>query len=278
MKLQSTSVLICAMACAMLAHDSYAGDIANAVRQGGGIPDASDGGYVEVGGGALYLESPIYGVPEDGQEETVPILTVNARYQFKGLFVEAFSESENSLNLGYNAWNSDHWLFDIIMSNQHYELSEEVSDKLAGLRRRKADMMSGVRFTGYYGSYITQLLLLHDISDTHHGHVGNFNIGRGWQARNWNLHALVGARYRSKKVNDYYFGVRDYEASEQFPAYEAGDGTYYMAELGITYPVNENWVFRSFVRHTQLPDDLMGSPLIVDDKLLFFATSLNFVF
>ena len=277
MKLQICLLFTCLVV--FPARPLFAADIATEVRRGGEVEaDTSDGGYLEIGGGLYYIESPIYGIPEDGQKEILPAITINARYQYKGWFAEAFSESQNGLSLGYNAGNSRHWIIDLIGSIQHQELSEEESDKLEGLRSRHSDFMGGARLTGYHGNYVTQLQLLHDISNTHHGYLVDVNAGRGWQIRNWNLHALLGARYRSEKIIDYYLGVRDYEASERFPAYTAEGGMFYTVETGVTYPLAQNWVFSSFMRYTRLPNKLTGSPLIIDNDAFEFLASINFVF
>jgi len=54
--------------------------------------------------------------------------------------------------------------------------------------------------------------------------------------------------------------------------------TSYSAELGATYPVNENLIFRSTARYTHLDNEVTNSPLQDGDFRLGWSTSLSYVF
>lgn len=268
---------------ATFASNCFSADLSHEVRRGTTSPGAGDGGYFEIGLGAVAYTSPLYGLPRgnnrQGRVDWGPFVDINARYQFRGLFFEAFSQSIEELTLGYNFHNTSRWVFDLIAIQEHPEMSESTSKDYAGLNKRYLDLLAGPRMTGYLGSSIVQFHALKDISSVHHGHLYTAKIGQHWQHRNWNFHGILGATYRSREITRYYISVSEDEASERFPYFQAGGGgTVFAAEVGATYPLSPNWVFRGFVRRFQYPSWVKQSPLMVSDHAEVIAASINYVF
>ncbi len=258
-----------------------AGDLSSEIRKGASGPDNHNGGYFEVGLGMVSYTTPIVGMPEGntkGEVHTEGFLDINARYQYGCLFAELFSQSLEQFTLGCNFYNGENWSLDWVGLAEHDEMSEEESDDYRGLKKRRGDFMSGPRATAYFGNYIVQLHALTDISNTHHGELYSLKLARHWQYRNWTVHGIVGATYRSRQVNDYYFSIDESEASEKYPHSNVPAGMAYVAELGVTYPLNEKWVFRSFIRRLDLESAALRSPLILDDHGETVATSISYVF
>lgn len=275
-----TGILLCGLLMGV-GLPSYAGDLSTEVRKGTSGPDNRNGGYFEVGAGIATSTNPIVGIPEGnekGEVHTEVFLDINARYQYGCLFGELFSQSLEQFTLGCNFYNGENWSLDWVGLTQHDEMSEEVSDDYRGLKRRRDDFMSGPRATAYFGNYIVQLHALTDISDTHHGELYSLRLARHWQYRNWTLHGIVGATYRSQQIMDYYFSIDESEASEKYPQSEVPAGMAYVVELGVTYPLSEKWVFRSFIRRMDLESSAMRSPLIMDNHGEAIATSVSYVF
>ncbi len=106
----------------------------------------------------------------------------------------------------------------------------------------------------------------------------NLSYAKNWQHRNWNFHSLFSLTHRSNKLVDYYLGVREDEVTEVFSLYKAGSGNEFNFEVGLTYPVNENWVLRSTAQYIKLSSDFSESPLAYDDDGAVFLTSLRYVF
>jgi len=88
----------------------------------------------------------------------------------------------------------------------------------------------------------------------------------------------VGVTYRSHKTADYYFGIDESEASEQYPVFEATSAIAYVSEVGVTYPLSEKWVFRSFIRRMDIGAPAKHSPLILDDHGEVIASAISYVF
>lgn len=265
------------IASSMFASTAYSNDIARDIREGREAAGSADGGFLELGLSAIYYDLPITGMT-DGERGVGIGIALNGQYEWRGLFIEAMTESERGLTFGYNFGGTDSWQLDLVLSNQHDEISDEIDDELMGLRARKADFMLGMRSTHYFGKSIAQLAVLGDISDRHHGVVLNAAVGRFWQVRNWNLHSVLQLRHRSAKIVDYYVGIREDEANEQFAAYEADAGNEIGLELGLTYPLNEKWILRSTTQFYWLSSELSDSPLARDNNGLTWLTSVTRVF
>lgn len=258
-----------------------AGDLSSEIRKGASAPDNHNGGYFEIGLGVTSYTHPIVGMPEGntkGDVHTEGFLDISARYQYGCLFGEIFSQSLEQFTLGCNFYNGDNLSLDWVGLAQHDEMSGDETNDYRGLKKRRGDFMSGPRATAYFGNYIVQLHALVDISNTHHGELYSLKLARHWQYRNWTVHGIVGATYRSRQITDYYFSIDAAEASEKYPQSEVPAGMAYVVELGVTYPLNEKWVFRSFIRRIDLQSAAMRSPLILDDHGEAIATSISYVF
>jgi MipA family protein len=259
----------------------WAGDLSSDVRKGASGPDNRNGGYFEIGFGIPSFTSPVVGMPEGntkGEVHTEGFLDISARYQYQCLFAELFSQSLEQFTLGCNFYNSDSWSLDWVGSAPHDEMSAEENKDYRGLHKRRGDFMSGPRATAYFGNYIVQLHALTDISNTHHGELYSLKLARHWQYRNWTIHGILGATYRSRQITDYYFSIDESEASEKFPQYDAPAAMAYVVEVGASYPLSEKWVFRSLIRRLDIDSGATKSPLILDDHGQMIATSISYVF
>lgn len=252
----------------------WAADIARDVRISGSSPYSEDGGFFEIGSSQAFKTRPII-----GEDDSFTInLFLSGRYQKNGFFIEAIEDSFTFLSLGYNVWNNDVWSVDLIGSSLNSDFIDNGSEELDGIEEKGADFLIGGRATGYFGNNIIQMNLLGDVSSTHDGIIASVEGGRSWQVRNWNYHALLGIRYNSKKVANYYFGVLPQEASSTIPAFTAKAGSIITADIGVTYPISEHWVFRSSAQLEYLTENLRDSPIVDGNYGTRFSTTFSYVF
>lgn len=238
---------------------------------------ASTENYFELGLGVAVGLGP--SLTDDNDKWAGAHWIINGSYTWNGLFIEKYGESGDPILLGYNAYESDNWSLDFVLGPKFGGLSFD--DKFKDLDKRNSSTMFGARLTGYIGENIVQLSLKHDISGNSHGTSALALIGRNWQVRNWNFHGLVGFSFFDSRVNDYYYGVSKDEASRsQFTEYSPGANVNFHAEAGVTYPIAENWVFRSTARFGTVSDADMNSPLFETTRStsMSFRTSLSYVF
>lgn len=260
-----------------------AADINRELQQGGMTPENRNGGYLDIGLGVGMMQNPIYGIPEGndaGESNWHPMVyvNINGRYQYRNFYVEANSEAVHGFNMGYNFYDDGTWTADILFSHSFDGFGPDDSEDWEGFSQRHPDLGAGFRFGYYNPNYICQFRFQQDVSGAHGGQNASIFFGKSWQVRNWNYHALVGVTYYSSKLLDYYFGIDESEAKEGFPATRASAGYMLDAEIGLAYPLAEDWVFRAGYRYGRLPNNATDSALVVRENYQILATSLNYVF
>ncbi|WP_076409818.1 MipA/OmpV family protein [Shewanella sp. UCD-KL12] len=264
---------------------TYASDIASSVA--GGVDNRlADGGYFELGA-SVYSVNKV-DVRQSDYQSIEPSLLLSGMYQYKGLFVEMVHQSQDGINLGYNIWNSDNWSLDLLFANlkSSWARSEEYNPALLNEAGRNAYLMSedslyigaGFRATRYWGDhYVFQYRIVSDYYDDQ-GIQSSARLGKSWQVRNWNFHALASVEYSSSTLNQYLFGVSSEEATELFPEYQPDSSFGYGIELGVAYPISESFVFRAMYRINLLSDEVTDSPFNQSDYVSFFNASISYVF
>jgi outer membrane protein len=216
-------------------------------------------------------------------------LIINGSYNWSNIFVENYSESGHGVVFGYNAFNNDNWSFDLTATTEWLKQSSfENNGRFGYINNRdySKEFTVGGRLIGSFGDNIVQFTFNQDATGDHNGTTVSAQIGRNWQVRNWNFHGIVGAEYASAKLNDYYVGVSAERAThlsnffEGFSVYDAGASVSFSTELGVTYPISEDWVFRATARAATIADELTKSPYYVtkDSVATSFRTSLSYVF
>jgi outer membrane protein len=107
-----------------------------------------------------------------------------------------------------------------------------------------------------------------DVSATHDGFAIEVDYGYAIHGRRWTLEPGLMLRYKSRALNDYYWGVREDEASAALPAYRAGDGINLQASLrGSYYLTGKTRLVGAFTVE-RLNDSAARSPLVVDHAVL----------
>ncbi len=89
----------------------------------------------------------------------------------------------------------------------------------------------------------------------------------------------VGIVWQDEDYNDYYYGVRNREATAAFPAYSADEDINYRFDLaaGYTRP-GSRWVYTGGVRYELMGDEIDDSPIISDDKVFSAFAGMAYSF
>lgn len=273
----------------LVACPVQANDIAREVRIGSVGADYSDGYYVEIGvGGSLGNTHKAQENPADDDEIYLELeLLLSGEFRYKGFFGGFTEGTFDGINFGYNFFNTRRLSFDFLASSFNGELDidyEEIEDSDSEAARTRKLLNrdtfyngAGLRATAYLEDYILQFRLVSDIHRSN-GLQGSARIGRHWQIRNWNFHAIGGFVYDSTDLNRYLWGVSEDEASERFPEYNPGAGWKFQFETGSVYPLRKDWVFRSLLRYTNFSKEVERSPLMVNPFSLSLGVSINYVF
>ena len=268
----------------LLTSKLHAADIATDASAGSGAHDNSNGGYFEFGVGLN-----IRGTTDELR--LTRTLLLSGAYRYRGVFFEAFTPSigasrhgveVDGITIGINLWNDNRWSVDLLAADTRSRFRNVIPDNddedSAAIVRDSLYSGAGLRVTGYFGDTIFQFRL---VDDTHGGNgiVSSATLGYSRQLRNWNLHSLLRADYISRETGQYWYSVSADEATSGFPEFEmSSSAVTYSVEIGATYPINQNVVFRSTARYTQIPSEIRESPF-TDSRFVFgWNTTLSYVF
>ena len=255
-----------------LSQPVFSADISRDVREGR-EDESVHGGYVEIGVVYGYKDFPV-----PGAQEYIGGISIGGHYRFKRFFIDANAESYSQFQVGLNAYSGKDWSFDFLVAGSEFGAQSELNKTLEEFTNRQPGTNVGVRASGYSGPLILQLEFMRDVTGAHGGHLATATIARQWLFHNWNFHALAGLRYESSDSLDYQFGLSESQATEEYPAYEAKAGTTAVLEVGLTYPLNEYFVYRATARYWRFPDSISNSPVITDDGYYALVNSMFFVY
>jgi outer membrane protein len=129
---------------------------------------------------------------------------------------------------------------------------------------------------GDWGS--AALRAFHDVSGTHDGYELSAYYSRRWTVGRLSLTPTVGVAYKSARLNDYYWGVHQDEATFALPAYEAGAGFGLEGGLVANYYLSRNLRVALSVNYERLAHDVADSPWAKEGHVLAYFSGLAWSF
>jgi len=239
----------------------------------------NDNNFLEFNFGVAAFESRY----TDAPQKLGAFLNIYLNYQWHGFFFEnKGGRSLGSPGAGYNFYNQGSWELDAYISQTHHGILTKFDetlgnehDGLVGLSTRDEDVRLGLRVTHYLDNNSALRVLLAPF-----GNRGPFVgawYGRTWQFHNYNFHAIAGAQYHAAETLDYYYGVQGNDISEKFPFFAPGSGITTSAEIGLTYPLAQDWLVDTSFKLTRLPNSIADSPLIERQVEAVAQVSLTYV-
>jgi outer membrane protein len=108
----------------------------------------------------------------------------------------------------------------------------------------------------------------HDVSGTHGGYGAEAEYSYLFRGRRWSIEPSIAIHYRSRALDDYYWGVRPDEASAALPAYSAGAGVNWETGLRASWYLTKHWRLAASARYERLNDAVADSPLTKDRAVM----------
>lgn len=260
----------------MFINQTMASDIAHSLRnntQGNSLTE----NYIELG--IFGFTGVLPSVKEDDDGVSGIGILANGSFNINGFFIEKQGESQEPFVFGYNAYDDDLWSFDIVIATTFGGLPDD--DRFKDLDARRASIMLGGRLTGNVFGNTIQLLAKTDVSSHSNGTTFSALLGRNWQIRNLNLHAMIGLNYIDDNQSNYYYGINQKEANKTtFETYRAADHYSTRLEIGVTYPLTQHWVFRATGQAFTVSNEVTDSPLFLNKRKggALLESSLSYVF
>ena len=209
-----------------------------------------------VGAGAFYSTEPYAGF--DNEVVAFPMVT----YFGPRLFV-------TGPRAGYKVVK---WRGLTLTALAMYDFSgyeEDDSDVFDGMDDRDGTVMAGgVLSYDLPAKLEVEAEFMADILGRHDGRTGSLELQRTWRRGKWFVTPGAGMAWQSPEVSDYYYGVRNREATPERPAYPLEDTFNLELSLGFRYLRSERLLFIAMPRLEFLDREIRKSPLVSEDVLL----------
>lgn len=118
----------------------------------------------------------------------------------------------------------------------------------------------------------------HDVSGVHDGHEVYANLGRGFRNQRWYIEPSIGISWKSANLNDYYWGVRDSEATILFDTYTADSGLNAHARVLASYQLNKHFALSVAAEFERLNAEAAASPIVDEDSVFAAFAGLSYRF
>jgi len=178
-------------------------------------------------------------------------------------------------NITRHQWGSINVIADYRFKGEAFE----AEGYLAGMDDRKDTAMAGLDAgIRTYARCRLDLSAMTDILDRHNGQEVNLILSRIFRREKFSLIPGAGLVWRTADYNDYYYGVKPSEATDERPAYEPGDSLEWFARLLLRYDFSDKWSLAGAARLEGLSDELRDSPIVNKNHLTTTFVGLNYFF
>jgi outer membrane protein len=183
----------------------------------------------------------------------------------------------DTTDFGWHAIDTDRWQLDVFGSyyidgyNDHSFFSDtgEVrpeDDPLKGMERKSA-LEAGLEMTRKTALGRFSAQLRHDIDGVHNGGDLRARWAKVIRRQNWQLEPWAEYRWWSAEKADYYYGVRDSEATATRPAYDLDSSDSWAVGIAGRYTLWEQHHFALNLAYRNFDSTITGSPVVTEDAV-----------
>lgn len=144
--------------------------------------------------------------------------------------------------------------------------NDNESRHLRGMSDRRATAEAGLSVAQEFDWGRLKAEWASDVLNEHKGHEIRLLADRRFEdvfgVEKLALTPGIGVNWRSKQLNDYYYGVEGKEATSSRPATNVGSTAGSLASLRVDYPLTERWNFFSSVSVEWLGSEITDSPIV----------------
>jgi outer membrane protein len=221
------------------------------------------------GAGAIVTKEPYRGM--DTKSRGIPFfLYMTERFSLYGPM------------MSYSLFSEEGWEIDALAKVRFEGYEEDDSRFLQGMDDRKWTLETGGSLSKNFlgGKIIADLTA--DVLNEHKGHELGCYYSYDFRDSRKNpaliLTPNIGLNYRSRQLNDYYYGVRASEAIATRPEYNVGDSTGLTAALRINYMYSENISLTVMVSFEWLDNEIKNSPIVDEDHIESYLFGIIYKF
>ncbi|CCQ12538.1 hypothetical protein PALB_34770 [Pseudoalteromonas luteoviolacea B = ATCC 29581] len=205
--------------------------------------------------------------------------------EYKNFYLDAKSgDFYGGSDIGYQWIVEPNWGLDVIYGNYQMSFSQNgyFNDapvpELLGIKERRNDHSFGLSYYRTYGNFQTSVEVVYDVFGPTDGWVFHVEATRNFELRNWDLWLNFGANFYSANFHNYYYGVRDYEATSFRPAHETGASGNAFLQFELNRPISQSWVFSSGASFMVGDSGIKKSPLVETNFARVIFMGVKYVF
>lgn len=224
-------------------------------------------GLVGVGAGVITRSSPYVG-SDTTVLQPIPAITYNGeRLQWLGP------------NVRYSLLGSGPWRLAASASYRIGAYEEDDSPVLAGMGDRESTLLAGLALRLELPGGVRMLLdYEHDVLDNVGGGAAKARLSKAFQAGWLRIGPQLQVNWLSEDLANHDFGVPESAATPTRPAYNVGSSVSY--EVGFTsfIELTEDWRVILNLSAEFLPDEVVDSPIVDEDRVIKGFAAITYVF
>jgi outer membrane scaffolding protein for murein synthesis (MipA/OmpV family) len=181
-------------------------------------------------------------------------------------------------SFGVHAFRNDNFEMDFVARYRFDRLDPDTDDFYTGMDEREQTLDGGVSlaFKRKWGKL--GVSWISDLQDNHNGNEWSINYRYTWFPGRWSVSPFISYVYQDSKLTDYYYGVREREATENRPAYQAGSASYVQAGINTSYRLSKNLLLFGNIASQGLDDSVTNSPLVDENQLTSALVGFSYLF
>lgn len=224
-------------------------------------------GRLGLGGGVIGRSSPYVG-SDTTVLQPIPAITYNGeRLQWLGPDVK------------YGFLGTGRWRLAASASYRIGVYEESDSAALVGLGDRDSTLMAGLGLRVEIPGGVNMLVSYqHDVLDRIGGGAATARFSKGFQAGWFRIAPKVQVNWLSADLTNHDFGVPVSAAMPTRPAYNTGSSISYEAGFSSFIELTEDWRIVLSLSTEFLPDEIVASPIVADDRVIKGFAALTYVF
>ncbi|QOP46063.1 MipA/OmpV family protein [Sulfurimonas paralvinellae] len=171
------------------------------------------------------------------------------------------------------------WGFSVTAQPRTLGYKASDSNYLKGMNERKSTFEGGLAFSAsYQNSKYIEIMLLGDMLNRYNGWISRAEIGDKYNLGDFTFYPSMVLLYQSRKFTDYYYGVKNSEATADRPVYSPHGGLEYGAQTYIKYPFTKELSALVNLRYDIISKNAKNSPLTDDNYIYSGLFSLIYTF
>lgn len=178
----------------------------------------------------------------------------------------------SGITINYYLIYQDGWAVSLLGAPRFEGYDDDESRHLNGMDDRERTYELGLQCSRTFDWGTVSTAFFTDILGEHEGQEIRLTYKQTFKdmlaVKSLNLTPMVGVNWRSKQLNDYYYGVEGSEALPARPEYHAGSSTGILAGLRLDYPAGERWNLFSSVNVEWLGSEITDSPIVDEDTMI----------